>query len=155
MAAVKKEERLYEKRRKRRRKIKLILCLIFCILLMMLLTGVLIGRKTGILGNPVVKSLDISEIRSTYGSLMQVRGGKVIGEKDGDVIAFPASLTKIMTTIVAIENLPDLNHEITITDEMVNDLYLYDATQAGFQPGETVRAIDLLYGVMLPSGADC
>ena len=38
---------------------------------------------------------------------------------------------------------------------MFAGLYEQDATQAGFQPGETVRAIDLLYGVMLPSGAEC
>lgn len=68
---------------------------------------------------------------------------------------YPASMTKIMTAIVAIENLKDLNQEITLTNEMVADLYAQDATQAGFQPGETVQAIDLLYGVMLPSGAEC
>lgn len=38
---------------------------------------------------------------------------------------------------------------------MFAGLYEQDATQAGFQPGETVRAIDLLYGAMLPSGAEC
>ena len=68
---------------------------------------------------------------------------------------YPASMTKIMTTIVAIENLKDLNQEITITNDMVADLYAQDAMQAGFQPNETVKAIDLLYGVMLPSGAEC
>ena len=34
---------------------------------------------------------------------------------------------------------------------MVADLYVQDAMQADFQPNETVKAIDLLYGVMLPS----
>ena len=38
---------------------------------------------------------------------------------------------------------------------MFAGLYEQDATQAGFQPGETVRAIDLIYGVLLPSGAEC
>ena len=66
-----------------------------------------------------------------------------------------ASMTKIMTVIVAIENLDDLDQEITLTQEMFQGLYEQDATQAGFQPGETVRAIDLLYGAMLPSGAEC
>ena len=64
-------------------------------------------------------------------------------------------MTKIMTVIVAIENLDDLDQEITLTQEMFQGLYEQDATQAGFQPGETVRAIDLLYGAMLPSGAEC
>ena len=68
---------------------------------------------------------------------------------------YPASMTKIMTTIVAIENLSDLDQQITLTNDMVADLYAQDATQAGFQPGETAPAIDYLYGVMLPSGAEC
>ena len=60
-----------------------------------------------------------------------------------------------MTAIVAIEELSDLEQEITLTSDMFAGLYERDATQAGFQPDETVRAIDLLYGVMLPSGAEC
>ena len=104
---------------------------------------------------PVVKELDISGINSPYAVLMQVRGGRVIGEINGEEQMYPASMTKIMTTIVAIENLKDLDQEITLTNEMFEGLYEQDATQAGFQPGETVRAIDLLYGVMLPSGAEC
>lgn len=79
----------------------------------------------------------------------------MIGEINGEQQMYPASMTKIMTTIVAIENLKDLDQEITLTNEMFEGLYEQDATQAGFQPGETVRAIDLLYGVMLPSGAEC
>ncbi len=86
---------------------------------------------------------------------MQVKGGKIIGNMKGDEKIYPASMTKIMTVIVAIENLDDLDQEITLTQEMFQGLYEQDATQAGFQPGETVRAIDLLYGAMLPSGAEC
>ena len=86
---------------------------------------------------------------------MNAKSGKVIGDINGEEQMYPASMTKIMTTILAIENLKDLNQEITITNDMVADLYVQDAMQAGFQPNETVKAIDLLYGVMLPSGAEC
>ena len=106
-------------------------------------------------GRHSVKSLGISDINSSYGILIDAETGKVLGEKGSDTIAFPASLTKIMTTVVAIEELSDLQHEITLTYEMLDDLYKQDATRAGFEPEESVRAIDLLYGVMLPSGADC
>jgi D-alanyl-D-alanine carboxypeptidase (penicillin-binding protein 5/6) len=106
-------------------------------------------------GNPVVKELDLSGIHSQNAVLMQVKGGKVIGEINGEEKAYPASLTKIMTTIVAIEELDDLDREITLPTEIFDQLAQSDATQAGFQPGENVRAIDLLYGVMLPSGAEC
>lgn len=104
---------------------------------------------------PAVKELDITGINSSYAVLMQAGGGRVVGDINGETPMYPASMTKIMTTIVAIENLSDLNQEITVTNDMIANLYAQDATQAGFQPGETVQAIDLLYGVMLPSGADC
>ena len=142
--------------------------LIFCIAMEMIVVLILVlvvgwnyGMGTQLIEwieqmrKPVVKELDISGINSPYAVLMQVRGGRVIGEINGEQQMYPASMTKIMTTIVAIENLKDLDQEITLTNEMFEGLYEQDATQAGFQPGETVRAIDLLYGVMLPSGAEC
>ena len=104
---------------------------------------------------PAVKELDITGINSSYAVLMQAGSGRVVGDINGETPMYPASMTKIMTTIVAIENLKDLDQEITLTNEMFEGLYEQDATQAGFQPGETVPAIDLLYGVMLPSGAEC
>ena len=104
---------------------------------------------------PAVKELDITGINSSYAVLMQAGSGRIVGDINGETPMYPASMTKIMTTIVAIENLSDLNQEITVTNDMIANLYAQDATQAGFQPGETVQAIDLLYGVMLPSGADC
>ena len=142
--------------------------LIFCIAMEMIVVLILVlvvgwnyGMGTQLIEwieqmrKPVVKELDISGINSPYAVLMQVRGGRVIGEINGEQQMYPASMTKIMTTIVAIENLKDLDQEITLTNEMFEGLYEQDATQAGFQPGENVRAIDLLYGVMLPSGAEC
>ena len=60
----------------------------------------------------------------------------------------------MMSAIVAIENLPDLHKEIKLTSSTFEGLYDANAAMAGFQPGEKVRAIDLLYGVLLPSGAE-
>ena len=95
---------------------------------------------------PAVKELDITGINSSYAVLMQAGSGRVVGDINGETPMYPASMTKIMTTIVAIENLSNLNQEITVTNDMIANLYAQDATQAGFQPGETVQAIDLLYG---------
>ena len=104
---------------------------------------------------PPVKELGVTGVNSSNIVLMDVKSGIVIGDLNGKEQIYPASMTKIMTVIVAIENLDDLDEEITLTQEMFAGLYEQDATQAGFQPGETVRAIDLLYGAMLPSGAEC
>ena len=104
---------------------------------------------------PVLKEVDISGINSPNAILMQARGGKILGEINGEAQIYPASMTKIMTVILGIENFDDLDEKITLTNEMFTGLYEQDATQAGFQPGEEVRVIDLLYGAMLPSGAEC
>ena len=150
-------------RRRRRRKNKngtLFFCIVVEIIAVLALIGIL-GWRYGVadwisqIGKPVVQELDISGINSSHAVLMQARGGKIIGEIGGEETIYPASMTKIMTAIVAIEELSDLEQEITLTSDMFAGLYERDATQAGFQPDETVRAIDLLYGVMLPSGAEC
>lgn len=64
-----------------------------------------------------------------------------------------ASLTKIMTTIVAIENVKDYDKKVTITKEMFNDIE-WDVATAGYKVGDRVSYNDLFYGAILPSGAD-
>lgn len=64
-----------------------------------------------------------------------------------------ASLTKIMTTILAIEKIDNLEEKVTITEEMLKDIP-WDASVAGLKVGETLSYQDLLYASMLPSGAD-
>ena len=73
-------------------------------------------------------------------------------EKSEDKISI-ASLTKIMTTIVAIENIDDLNEKVTITSKMLEGIP-YDASVAGLEVGDTLTYKDLLYASMIPSGAD-
>jgi D-alanyl-D-alanine carboxypeptidase (penicillin-binding protein 5/6) len=76
--------------------------------------------------------------------------GEVFSEKDAHDQVAIASLTKIFTTIEAIERAP-LSLEIT-TDE--SDLFDESSTTMGFGPGETFTLEELLYGMMLPSGND-
>lgn len=76
---------------------------------------------------------------------------KIIYEKNKDEKIKIASLTKIATIIIALEN-GDLNKEIIITNEDFNNTA--DLALAGFKVGEKVTLEDLLYGAMLPSGAE-
>lgn len=95
-----------------------------------------------------------SEINSRNAILLDLASGQILAEKFPDEKIAPASLTKMMTAIVVIEHYEDL--EIMI--EMPNDMYTYlieqNASVAGFLAGEKVKILDLLYGVLLPSGAD-
>jgi D-alanyl-D-alanine carboxypeptidase (penicillin-binding protein 5/6) len=93
-------------------------------------------------------SISSDKLNSPYAILIRM-------QKNSEEKIYPASLTKMMTAIVAIENLPDLKGEIKLTDFTFQGLYKADVSMAGFQPGEQVRVIDLLYGAMLPSGAEC
>ncbi|MBU3145517.1 D-alanyl-D-alanine carboxypeptidase family protein [Clostridium sp. CF012] len=99
------------------------------------------------------KSLD--KLNSPNAILVRLDNHSILMEKNGSQKIYPASLTKIMTAIVAIEKLPDLQENIKLPSSMFRKLHKADASMAGFQPDEKVRAIDLLYGVMLPSGAEC
>lgn len=76
---------------------------------------------------------------------------KLIDIKSNDRVQI-ASLTKIMTTIVAIENIRNLDESIVISNDVFDGIYEY--SKAGFKVGDKVTYRDLLYGVMLPSGAD-
>lgn len=110
-----------------------------------------IGNNTADSAVPVSSG----NLHSPYAVLVRFSDNAVLMQKaDGERI-YPASMTKIMTAIVAIENLPDLQKRIELPPSMFQALYKEDASMAGFQPNEKVKAIDLLYGTLLPSGADC
>jgi serine-type D-Ala-D-Ala carboxypeptidase (penicillin-binding protein 5/6) len=100
-------------------------------------------------------SIAFDKLNSPNAILIHLKDHTILMQKNSEEKVYPASLTKMMTAIVAIENLPDLKGKIKLTNSTFQGLYEADASMAGFQPDERVRAIDLLYGVMLPSGAEC
>lgn len=94
-------------------------------------------------------------ISSTNAILIDLRTGRTVCEKNSTAVIYPASLTKIMTAIVAIENMPDpAGAQITVSDETVQRLIRENASVAGFSAGETLTGTDMLYGCLLASGGD-
>ena len=83
--------------------------------------------------------------------LADPESGFVLYEKNADEKRFPASTTKIMTALLTLENVDDLNTLVEVTEEDFNGAES-DSSKAGFKVGEQVPVIDLLYGLMLPSG---
>lgn len=66
-----------------------------------------------------------------------------------------ASMTKIMTYIVAYETIPNIeNTEITVPQSVVDDLAGTESSLAGVQVGEKLTGLQLLYLLMVPSGND-
>ncbi len=78
----------------------------------------------------------------------------VILDKNADKRSAPASLTKIVTCMLVLENCSDLSTMVTCKRESLNGLYEQNAATAGILAGETLSVKDLLYCLMLPSAAD-
>lgn len=88
-------------------------------------------------------------ISSTCGILMEQTTGRVLFEKCPDDQMYIASITKILTSIVAIEN-GDLNEWVEVSDNATRQVgsALYLAL------GDEMKLIDVIYGLMLRSGND-
>lgn len=92
------------------------------------------------------------EISAQNVILYNLNDNIVIYEKNSEERVSIASITKIMTSIVALENIDDLNDYVTITQDDFNGTVGY--SKAGFNVGDKVTYEDLLYGILLPSGAE-
>ena len=86
--------------------------------------------------------------------LLNVDKNEIVAGSHYDEKIYPASLTKIMTLIVAVENVSDQNVQFKFTNEMLAPLVEEKASVVGFSDGESVPFKDLLYGAVLVSGAD-
>ena len=97
------------------------------------------------------------ELYSEYVVLIDLNDGSIVAQKNAFDRMIPASMTKILTVLVAAENLmslDDLNDTIVMTPEITDYGFIHKCSTAGFEKGETVTVRDLFYGTILPSGAD-
>ena len=81
--------------------------------------------------------------------VMDLDSGRVLYENNADEVKLIASITKIMTCIIALEE-GDLDSEVKVGEEV---LKMY-GTSIYLEVGEKMKLIDLLYGLMLRSGND-
>lgn len=89
--------------------------------------------------------------------LVNMDSGQTVFEKNADEKRYPASTTKIMTYIVAVENIDDLeNTRVPIKQSVLDVLKGTGSSLAAVENhvGETMSVIDLLYSMMVPSGND-
>ena len=99
------------------------------------------------------QNLDEDQLTAWSCLVMEESTGEIIFEKDADTVLYPASTTKIMTVMLAIE-LCELDEMVTVSSYAVNSITDADATMLGLDVGEEIRLEDLLYGTMLRSGND-
>ncbi len=100
-----------------------------------------------------VWALEFPEINSGKAIVYDLTGDEVLYEKNSNELTSIASLTKILTSMTAIEEINNLDEQVTVTKQMLSGIY-FNATRAGLKENDIVTYRDLLYAALLPSGAD-
>ncbi len=100
------------------------------------------------------ENLEADQLLATSAILIEANSGEVVFQKNADQIMFPASTTKILTTMLGLsigKANGMLDDTVTISE---NAAYLNDddATTIPLSAGETIRFEDLLYATMIRSG---
>lgn len=152
----KRKAQLRRKKRQRALRIKLIIMTVAAIVIAVVIINVTSGlRKTS--KQKAAFASDI--IAETYAenetqTQQPTEPPLIYSQMAADSKIYPASMTKVMTLIVVSENIDKMPQTYTFGFEMLNRLYMEEASVAGFLEGETVDVEDLMYGLVLPSGAD-
>ncbi|MDE5907308.1 MAG: serine hydrolase [Lachnospiraceae bacterium] len=94
------------------------------------------------------------EFFSSYAILVDMDEDSILAEKYARTRMNPASMTKVLTALVAAEHVEDLDDTFTMTLEITDYGYVNDCSSAGFMKDEVITVRDLFYGTILPSGAD-
>ncbi len=81
--------------------------------------------------------------------IMDMDSGAILYAKNADEKLYPASITKLLTALVAVEN-SDFTDKVLFTDDSISFLQ-YDDAHIGMQPGEIISMNDALHALLLAS----
>ena len=96
------------------------------------------------------------EVISSHAILIDESTDTIVASKGAKERISPASMTKVLTVLVAAEQITEeqLDDTFTMTLEITDYAYVNDCSSVGFLDGEKVTVRDLFYGTVLPSGGD-
>ena len=96
------------------------------------------------------------EIISENAILVDENTGTIIASRGAKERISPASMTKVLTILVAMENITEeqLDDTFIMTRDITDYSYINDCSAVGFLEGEEILVRDLFYGTILPSGGD-
>lgn len=106
---------------------------------------------------PLADKVDIipsHSINATNAALADLSTGEIIASRKSDETIYPASMTKVMTLIVVVENLPSkdcLRDEITISKAVYDEMEAAGSSGIKLEPGETLTVESLIYALVLQS----
>ena len=92
--------------------------------------------------------------QSTYSILIDAGTGSIIAGQNEKDRMYPASMTKVMTLLVAAEHIRNLDDTVYVSQEAADYSYSQGGSAVNWSVGEKVTVKDLLYGTILSSGAD-
>lgn len=100
--------------------------------------------------------IDSADVISTHAILVDESTDMIIAAKGAKERIVPASMTKVLTILVAAEQIGEekLDDTFTMTLEITDYAYVNDCSSVGFLDGEKVTVRDLFYGTALHSGGD-
>ena len=101
-----------------------------------------------------VQIIPANSIQASHAALADLETGTIIASRRADEVIYPASMTKVMTLIVVVENLPDkdcLTDTIRISRDIYEDMKRQGSSGIGLEPGEELTVESLLYALMLKS----
>lgn len=93
-------------------------------------------------------------MQSANAILVNLATNTIEGQKDYKARIVPASMTKVMTLLVASKHISNPEDKVTISIEATDFSYSNDCSSVGFSVGEVVTVEDLMYGTILSSGGD-
>ncbi len=86
--------------------------------------------------------------------VMDAASGQVLYEKNSQEKKYPASITKILTVLIALEHNVDFNATVTMSENAIWGVER-DSTLIGLDVGEQVTVKDLVYATMVKSANEC
>ena len=97
-----------------------------------------------------------ADVISERSIMIDLSSGDILMQKGYKDRICPASMTKVLTVLVAAEHLTDeeLDNKFTITHDITAYVWEHDLSAVNWADNEEVTVRDLLYGTILPSGGD-
>ncbi len=93
-------------------------------------------------------------VNSEHFILMNPSTGEIVASRSCKTQMSPASMTKVLTILVAAEHVENLDEMVTITLDVTDFAYKHDCSSVGYLENEQVSVRELFYGTILPSGGD-
>ena len=91
---------------------------------------------------------------SEFAIVIDAESGEVLAQRKSEEVINPASMTKILTLLVAAETITDWDATFTMTIDITDYCFVNDCSVVGYMVDEVIPVKELLYGCIMSSGAD-